>query len=433
MSQKVYFKGHTLKFESFLNLNQPRKFKMSQNLEVLISGAGITGIFAALHCHNRGISCEIHESRSLTGGILRDWSVNGEWYFRNCQYLTPGTDWFQLLPQGQLLKFPHAYGSFTDLWGETCAFLGFAGPVYSLKSLLGDLRETPAKSLSDRLNIYPEELAPALIEWVKRFGICPDKIHSSGAFGFQISRIFPLHFAEDIHSLKSNNKTADELYGLPREFFGLGPALAALPHVGFKKYFSEIEKKLAEEKIPLKLKSPVRADFLSQPSDSESGKHAAPAVVWTGNPIPLIRQAANHTLDAPSFKMRNIVMRWDNHQFRNPFYIQVFSKCHPITRIFVYLNKATIECFDDETKASDVVFSGLEILLPFLGKIETPEEVHEFSEKRHFLCSIDDYIYLEHFVANSIYSSLIPSPWHFYGRDSKIQKILNLLDKHFLN
>ncbi len=405
---------------------------MSQNLEVLISGAGITGIFAALHCHKRGISCEIHESRSVTGGILRDWSVNDEWYFRNCQYLTPGTEWFQLLPQSQLFKFPHTYGSFTDLWGETCAYPGFAGPVYSLKSLLGDLRETPAKSLSDRLNIYPVELAPALIDWVKRFGICPEKIHSSGAFGFQISRVFPLHFAKDIHSLKSKDTTADELYGLPREFFGLGPAFAALPQVGFTKYFSEIEKKLAEKKTPLKLKSTIRADFLSQSSDSESGKHAAPAVVWTGNPIPLIRQAANHNLDAPSFKMRNIVMRWDKHQFHNPFYIQVFSKCHPITRIFVYWNKATIECFDDDTKATEVVFSGLEILLPFLGKIETPEEVHEFSEKRHFLCSIQDYMYLERFVDSSIYSRLIPSPWHFYGRDLKIQKVLHLLDKHFL-
>jgi len=406
---------------------------MNQNLEVLISGAGITGIFAALHCRRRRISCEIHESRSVAGGILRDWLVDDEWYFRNCQYLTPGTNWFHLLPQSQILTFPHTYGSFTDLWGEACAFPGFAGPVYSLKSLPGELRETPAKSLSDRLNIYPEPIAQSLIEWVKRFGICPDKIHSSGAFGFQISRIFPIHFEKNIHSLKSKNKTADELYGLPRAFFGLGPALAALPQDGFTKYFSEIEKKLLEEKIPLKLKSTIKADFLFQPSDSESGKHAAPAVVWTGNPTPLIRQAVNHSLDAPCFKMRNIVMKWDNHQFPKPFYIQVFSKYYSITRIFVYFNKATIECFDDDTKVLDVVSSSLEILQPFLGKIEKPEEANEFSEKRHFLCSIKDYMYLEQFVDKTQNPTLIPSPWHLYGRDSKIQKVLNLIDKFFLN
>jgi len=405
---------------------------MRRNVDVLISGAGITGIVSALHCYKSGISCEIHESRSATGGILRDWLVGNDWYFRNCQYLTPVSDWFKLLPQSSLLTFSHTYGSYTDLWGEVCSFRGFCGPVYSLKSSPGELRKIQVESLSDRLNIYPEPIARPLIEWVKRFGICPEKIHGSGAVGFQIARVFPLHFATNIHSLKSKDTTADELYGLPREFFGLGPALAALPQVGFTKYFSEIEKKLAEKKTPLKLKSTIRADFLSQLSDSESGKHAAPAVVWTGNPIPLIRQVANHTLDAPSFKMRNVVMRWDNHQFHNPFYIQVFSNRHPITRIFVYWNKATIECFDDDIQASEVVFSGLEILLPFLGKIETPEEVHEFSEKRHFLCSIQDYLYLERFVDSSIYSRLIPSPWHFYGRDSKIQKVLHLLDKHFL-
>lgn len=404
---------------------------MKQNLEVLISGAGITGIFAALHCHSRGISCEIHEARSAVGGILRDWSVSDEWYFRNCQYLTPGTDYFHLLPQSQLLKFPHKYGSFTDLWGETCTFTGFAGPVYSLKSSLGELRETAGKSLSDRLNSYPEQITQSLIEWVKRFGIDPDEIHSSGSIGFQVSRVFPLHFTRDIHDIKAINKTADELYGLPRAYFGLDPALAGIPANGFTKYFSEIEKTLLEKKIPLRLKSTVKADFLSPCSNPVGGRHDAPAVVWTGNPTPLIRQLANHILGAPSFKMRNIVMKWESHHFHNPFYIQVFSKYHSITRIFVYLNKATIECFDDRTQIPDVVLSSLEILMPFLGKIEKPQEAYEFFEKRHFLCSTQDYAYLQQFVENSRYSRLLPSPWHHYGRDSKIQNVLSLIDNYF--
>lgn len=409
-----------------------KRSQIKEDVEVLISGGGITGVAAALYCRSRGISCEIHESRSATGGILQDWICDkSDWYFRNCQYLSPRAAWSKLLPQSLLLTFPHIYGSFTDLWGETCAFQGYAGPIYSLRKPLDALRECQAVSLSDRLNIYPQQISHPLMEWVKRFGICPERTHSSGAFGLQISRIFPLHFARDIQSYKAANISADELYGLPREYFGLGSALASLPQAGFTQYFKDIEKHLMEQKIKLRLNSTIKPSFLFPLPDSGVSQNSEPAVVWTGNPVPLIRSVSSHDLDAPNFKMRNIVVKFKYHFFDNPFYIQVFSKIYSITRIFVYYNKATFECFDNAVKASDVVSSGLEILLPFLGKIEKPEEIHQFSETRHFLSSIEDYMHLEHFALNNSCKRLIPSPWHIYGRDSKIEKILSLLDNHF--
>lgn len=404
--------------------------RINQDIGVIVSGAGITGISSALYCNSRGIPCEIHEEKSTLGGILQDWQKDGDWYYRNCQYLTPGTDWFYLLPQCNLLTFPHTYGSYTDLWGETCAFRGFAGPVYSLKSLPGELRKAPIESLRDRLNIYPQAISDPLIEWVRRFGISPETIHYSGATGFKISRVFPSHFVNDIQSLKERDYKADEFYGIPRQ-----PSsslfLATLPIGGFSHYFQNIEKNLIDSKIILRLNSRTKANILPGFLNSNQNSATKPVIVWTGNPVPLIKWTINQTLDAPWFRMRNIVMKWENHHFITPFYIQVFSRCYPITRIFVYFNKATVECFYDDSKTYDVVLTALEILLPFLGKIEKPQIFHEFTEKRYFLCTIRDYTILEQLVDESAYSRLIPSPWHVYGRDSKIKEVLRLLTRHF--
>lgn len=400
-------------------------------MNVLISGAGITGIVSALHCHGRGLSCELHESTSTIGGILRDWLVDDDWYFRNCQYLTPGSAWFKLLPQNSLFIFPHATGSYTDLWGEPCALRGFAGPVYSSREPPGELNESSSISLIDRLNLYPAIVSTPLIEWVKRFLSRPEIIHSSGAFGLQISRIFLLHFAKQTQAIKAVSRTADELYGLPRHYLGLGPALSALPMCGYSDFFRQIERQLFNERIPLALGSFVRPNILTHQSVSCDNSFREPSVVWTGSPVPLVKSLSSYTLDAPSFKMRNVLVKWLGYCFAKPFYIQVYSKHFPITRIFVYLNKATIECFCDGSDASEIVVFGLEILKYFFGGITKPFVFHECTERRYFLCTIKDYSYLEQFVCQPTNPRLIPAQWHVYGRDSKLTNLMESINKHF--
>ena len=183
--------------------------------------------------------------------------------------------------------------------------------------------------------------------------------------------------------------------------------------------------------MPLNLNSAVKpAEALRQrlPGTAE----APHAVVWTGNPIPLVRSLCARLLDAPSFKMRNIAVRWAEHCFNLPFYIQVFSKNLPITRIFVYFNKATIECLNDGTSAMEVLSSALGILQSFDFKnLPKPEEAFEFFETRHFLCSVDDYSILESIVTDQNSDALVPSPWHRYGRNAKIQAVLECLDRKF--
>ena len=186
----------------------------------------------------------MHESSSSIGGILRDWNVDNDWYFRNCQYLTPNPLWYSLLPHNKLYTFPHLYGSYTDLWGETCINREFAGPVYSSTLPLDKISNIPAHSPLDRLNLYPEAISIPLIRWVKRFINNPAEIHSSGAIGLQISRVFPCHFVDQILDIKSVCAVANDLYGIPRRYFGLDPQLAALPYRGFIDLFHQIENQL---------------------------------------------------------------------------------------------------------------------------------------------------------------------------------------------
>ena len=72
--------------------------------------------------------------------------------------------------------------------------------------------------------------------------------------------------------------------------------------------------------------------------------------------------------------MRNILLRWSTNLFASPFYIQVYSKNTSITRIFVYMNKATIECFSDHINASDTVLFGIEVLNCFFKRIPQPDQ-----------------------------------------------------------
>ena len=394
--------------------------------KVIISGAGITGLVAALYCHSQGVDCEVYESRSVAGGILQDWLREGDWFFRNCQYVSPGTAWFDLLPKQLLQTFPHTYGSFTDLWGEPCAFKGFAGPVYSGKTNLEPIKQRTFTSLAERLGSYPRLISRALLAWVERFNLDPMALHHSGALGLQVSKVFPLYHGPEVLTYKKTNKAADEMYGLPRSYFGLAPALAALPSAGFSEFFRQIENHLREIGVPLRLNNTVKTDFIGQAQFATE----RPPVLWTGNPTPLVKNQCNYRLESPSFKMLNVVMKWDCSVCENPYYIQVFSKDIPITRIFIYFNKATVECMDDGSATAAIVSSSIEILRLFgFEKIGVPLNSFQFSERRYFLTSVDDFNLLRNMVEGPEFPSWIPAPWHRYGRDVKIEMIMDSLNK----
>ena len=388
---------------------------------------------SALYCYEHGISCEMHESRSRTGGILQDWIVDGDWFFHNCQYLNPCASWFNLLPKSDLVSFPLEYGSFTDLWGEACAVEGYAGPVYTRKESISELKRHSQVSLRDRLNAYPDPIFQPMLEWVTGIGINPENVHASAAIGLQISRILPLHFFEETLRLKRIDHLADELYGLPRDYRGANIPLSALPQSGYDSYFKLIEDKLADRQIKLKLSTKDPGNLLKQSlNNPDSASESVASLAWTGSPVPLIRSSYGHSLRSPVFKMRNIVAKWHGYHFQKPFYIQVFSRQCPITRIFVYSCKATIECTASTLDDLSILSSSLDILRTFGHAVPRPEVYHSFSDDRHFLCTPHDYQFLEKVVSDLKSPRLIVSPWHVYERDLKIKHVLQSIESHFL-
>ena len=405
------------------------KTSPNSQLKVAIAGGGITGVYTALYCNYLGLPCAIYETRPALGGILCDWNVGSDWYFRNCQYLISGTDWFNLLPREHLFEFQNQYGSFTDLWGESIAYKGYAGPVYSLRSPLPPLNEIRFESLEERIKCYPGLISKPLLKWMNRFGLDLSKVHASGALGFQISRVFPLHFASKIQEYKSQSICAESLYGLPRSILGLSEAKVALPREGFTHFFQKICDYLDKLGVEINLKYTIKPDWIQKENVVDSfPKHSV--TVWTGNPVPLVKKAIGYSLDSPSFRMKNIVGKWRTSKTIYPYYIQVFSNKSPITRIFVYNEKVTIECLDDTTPACQVVKSCIQILKKFrFSDVDHLTDLCEFYELRHFLCSTKDYKFFEELAKNNKNRSLIMSPWQHYGRDVKTQTIFNSLHK----
>mgnify|MGYP003641625162 CR=1 FL=1 len=83
-----------------------------------VVGGGITGCAIALDLTRLGFQVTLYEAKPLLGGILRDLESDGRWYFNGCQYLRTEQVWHKALPealQGNLYRFAHYYGSYTDL------------------------------------------------------------------------------------------------------------------------------------------------------------------------------------------------------------------------------------------------------------------------------------------------------------------------------
>ena len=70
----------------------------------------------------------------------------------------------------------------------------------------------------------------------------------------------------------------------------------------------------------------------------------------------------------------------------------------------------------------------LEIIENFFSGIPRPDEMHVFKESRHFLLTNKDYTYLESFVEYYEGTGIIAAPWHVYGRDEKIENVLEYLN-----
>ena len=111
------------------------------------------------------------------------------------------------------------------------------------------------------------------------------------------------------------------------------------------------------------------------------------------------------------------------------FYIQVFSKKTNIFRIYIYKLKnkfkITIETFvKDRFEKLDKKLL-IKILKKFDIEVEIPNIFIEKKETRHILITQSDYNKFLKFEKEYKNKKIIGGGWHLFGRDKKIDYIMN--------
>ncbi len=403
---------------------------------VCIIGGGITGTVAALYLASKGCNVSIFEKQSRLGGILGDHIVDGNWFFKNCQYISPHESWTNLLAAEELQTFQHDYYSYTDLWGSPTISENFAFPVYPhpLRSLT--LRRSAGCSLKDRVGTYPDEIARGIIAWLNQFKLPLNTLHGSAAIGLQIARVFPSKNRIEVLKYKSVEPLADEYYGVPRFMLTKEAVQAAIPRYGYSSLFETITHQLRSSGV---LVTNGAAVIPARTFDrwAINGEHSFKGfhnIIWTANPTALLQRMSGYKLTSPSFEMMNHLYVCKEEINHEPFYIQVYSLQSPITRIFCYSNKVTVESLPTHDVKHVTDFC-LHVLESLGKKVYVSLLRSGITERRHFAVSISDFNYINEFLSLPEFSEkpcLLCSPWHQYGRDAKINALLRAIDTNIL-
>jgi len=355
---------------------------------------------------------------------MRDWAVNGDWFYRNCQFISEESEVKNIFKNLGLYNFPVRFSSYVDLFGKELITNNFQGPVYDEqvdKITLSTKQEK--KSLKNRLSQYPEKISSKLIEWIKYLGFDPTEAYENLVYYFGLDRVYLSKHTNDLKEYKKNSLLADTLYGLPNNFLGKKCSSAYLPQKGYSNFFDQIKKTLEKIKIIEKPNIDLPSEILE---GLKSTKEKVPdaKIFWTASPVILNKAFGfNKLLSKPVVACNSVL--YCKNPFNSPFYIQVFSLKTRVTRIYFYENKATIEWLPSPNKSDNEEASVLEFFKLILNKLSgTNFKVFNilktFKETRFMLTNYYDLENLTQISNQAKNLGLICTPWHFYGRDAKI-------------
>ena len=88
--------------------------------KIVIIGGGISSCVLALFLLKNKHQVEIYEKKEDLGGILNDYNIDKEIFFRGCQYLDVDNLWFEQFckeVKEHLNIFEHSYGSYGEING----------------------------------------------------------------------------------------------------------------------------------------------------------------------------------------------------------------------------------------------------------------------------------------------------------------------------
>ena len=151
-------------------------------------------------------------------------------------------------------------------------------------------------------------------------------------------------------------------------------------------------------------------------------------VLWTGNPVSLIKGFNKNLLESANMKLRSMTFKV-NGRISTDFYIQVYAKKSSILRLFVYKkNKSlfcSVECLNESEDIAKIRQDANMILKSFNKKIYlTGDKIFDIIQKRYSVLSTKDYKILKNFKKRILDTNLIPSPWESASGQTR----LNILE-----
>ena len=420
------------------------KLRNKKHYNVSIIGGGTTGCITALLLSKLGHKVTLFEKKDVLGGTIGDLENNNEKFLNGPQYFNDNTEWIKEIKKIKHFKnffynFKASYKlngkkmnvfkSYIDLFGHETTNDLFAQPITNKKFKI--LKNIQNKSLlKDRLKAYQLNIGKPIEEWCKNFSKKYESLHESCSKVLSVTRVF---FSKDqsyIRKLKSNNKSADNLLGLP---MNAENEKFCIPKKGYNNFFNNLEK-ILKKKIKIIFNSKIK---IIRGTDgniklfNKSELINSEKIVWAGNPIILLSHLGYGSFDNPTVRVKvycaNIKFKKKYSAYN--FYIQVFSKKSNIFRIYIYKLdnkfKISVETFIKDKFEKLDKKQLIRILKKFKIEIDIPGTFVEKKEIRHTLITDADYKKFLKFENDYKKKNIIGGGWHLFGRDEKINYIMD--------
>jgi hypothetical protein len=397
---------------------------------IKIVGAGSLGLIFAGKIIDKFNKIEIFELSNHLGGVTRDfYNSTGSIFFAGCQYLQSSYLPFWALDSDQLRKFEHHYASLTEqneVWNYK---LDFAGPAFEIGELPQYSNNIDRFTLDDRLTRYPKEISQILKQHVKKFiPAGSNLLHMSSLVSLGITRVASLSNDAELAQLKQKNNLIDELYGVSRDILGVEFEVSYLPKFGFSKFWSNYVIDL-ESECQVTINYNSRLDKKSIDINALGDTTAIKA--WCADPRQMIQLATSEKLDSLSYIIHSYGVNLDSYRGQKlPFYINIFSANHPLTRLYFYELDSEIKVSVDSLKKYDSASELINelIILASEAQIDLKIKNHDIAyikTRRYFPISTKDYDLLENCSHKLRGSNWLNTGTNLFDRKSRIELMLS--------
>lgn len=405
-----------------------------------VIGGGITGCITALHAVKKGYEVTLFEKDKILGGILKDTKFNEDIFFNSCQYFNPEEPWYKEYIQNEFnfKIFDHEKGSYTNIFDNEVFSNQVPNPTYDKKLNLSEVFKqenfNKKESLSERLNCYPEIVSKSIKKWIDGHEVDSNHLSWDHPNGFACGRVFFDKHIEEIKILKKKFPFLDKILCLPDRYrdIDLSISKVSVPKNGFNDFFDNLKIYLEKNNVKLNMATVIKPIWEKNnlTISCNGKKYLFDKIFWSGNPTGLIKSYGLPLLDSLNISSRNLHFNLKG-KLKNNFYLQIFSKDHPISRVYFYnLNqrpKLTVETFLRDFVDIDIVNFCKKIIKKFkldLDFFNDNSDVEEV-QKKYVVVSSRDKRIISDFILKTKNSNLIPGCWLIYARDMKIQHVLN--------